>query len=549
MIKQYSLMSTEYFNRRLTPSWQTLGLLSCIFLSACTSSIPERPTDNASHLSSSSTFVAGKDIPSIVAPLPLLSEPQAQTEPELYSVVAQNVPVRELLFAMARDADINIDIHPSISGQISINAINQTLPQILERVSKQIDLRWNYDISGNVLVEPDAPYWHVYQVDYVNVERVASTSVNVSNSIVDVGDGGGAGSNNSVASISQTSTNAFWATLTGNLQAMLDQSSSADGAALTETVVPNPETGLISINANARQHAEIADFIDQVQHRALQQVIIEATIVEVSLSDLYQSGVDWTAIGTAEQSNFNFQQSLGGGTSSPLNNILTISGSDISGQVRLLSQFGDLRVLSSPKIMTLNNQTAMLRVVDNEVYFTIDVEASVVSNGVVTPATFSSTIHTVPVGFVMTVTPQIGDNNQVTLNVRPTISRIVGTVLDPNPSLRQENIENQVPIIQVREMESILKVDSGEIAVLGGLMQDSLEQNTTGLPGISRLPGIRNLFSNRSDTSKKTELIIFIRPVVVKQPSLNGDFKEYEGYLPENTSEFFNQSSFIQPLN
>jgi general secretion pathway protein D len=120
------------------------------------------------------------------------------------------------------------------------------------------------------------------------------------------------------------------------------------------------------------------------------------------------------------------------------------------------------------------------------------------------------------------------------LSVRPTISRILGFVADPNPALASAGVESLIPEIQINEMESVLKVYNGQIAILGGLMQDSMEKNTSGLPGLSRLPGIGGLFSYRNDTARKTELIVFIRPVVVRQPSIDGDLSAYRSFLPES---------------
>jgi len=317
---------------------------------------------------------------------------------------------------------------------------------------------------------------------------------------------------------------------------------------LSNSVVANQESGLINIRASARQHREIQAFLNLVQNRSSNQVLIEATVVEVNLSDSYQSGVDWNAVINNSDLNIDFAQNLlGANLNSAPNSVLNISGADTTGEsvdatVRLLSQFGDLRVLSSPRIIAMNNQPAMLRVVDNRVYFTIDVTPAVVGpNGNVTsPAVYTSNLETVPVGFVMTVTPQISDSDKVTLNVRPTISRIVRFVNDPNPVLAQNGVVNEIPEIQVREMESVMQVFSGDIAVLGGLMQDSLDNNNSGLPGVSRLPGIGNLFSFREDTASKTELIVFIRPVVVNQASLEGDLNRYRNYLPSNALDSSN---------
>jgi general secretion pathway protein D len=221
-------------------------------------------------------------------------------------------------------------------------------------------------------------------------------------------------------------------------------------------------------------------------------------------------------------------------------NVLTIdksAGPDaVNATISLLSQFGDTQVLSSPRLMALNNQTAMLRVVDSKIYFTIDVEQGFpgTATSPAIPPTFTSTVHTVPVGFTMAVTPQISESDQVTLNVRPTISRIIRFVNDPNPILAESEVVNAIPEIQIREIESILTVDSGEIAVLGGLMQDTVDSDVVGLPGLGRLPVVGDLFNYRDDNAIKTELIIFIRPVVVRQPSMSGDLQNYREFLPSS---------------
>lgn len=471
-------------------------------------------------------------IPQVVTPLPLLEPPQPVEEPQLITVVAQDVPVRDLLFAMSRDAGINVDVHPNVTGLVSINAIDQTLPQILERISRQIDMRWSFDEFGNMVVEADSPFWRNYKVDYVNVTRTATTDTQVSTSIA-----GGAGSS---STLNQTSGNNFWTTLPTNLAALLGSGSSAT-ADTAQWIVTNPESGVVTIRATARQHEAVASFLNNVQTRSLYQVLIEATVVEVSLNDSYQSGVDWAMLGR-NNGEIDFIQNV---TSASLDNsptnILTIDRSNspdaIAATIKMLSQFGELRVLSSPKIMTLNNQAAILRVVNNTVYFTIEVEPAVVTQGVATQATYTTTATTVPVGFVMTVTPQISENDQITLNVRPTISRIIGYKNDPNPALAEAGVENRIPEIQLSELESVLKVYSGQVAILGGLMQDSIETDQDGLPVLSRLPGVRNLFSYRNDRASKTELIVFIRPVVVRQPSLDGDLSDYRDYLPANGLE------------
>lgn len=520
--------------KRLRTSMTALGLL---LLAGCGTSLPGDTDAGVRHIQPPAE-IAGDEIPDIVRPPAILPAPTAAESPQLFSVVVQDVSVRELLFAMARDAGVNIDVHPQVLGTVSVNAIDQTLPQILDRIGRQVDMRWRLDETNGLMVEPDSPYLQTYRIDYVNVERESSTGFSVSNTIANVGGGGSAaGGNNSQAQLSQSSANTFWTTLTGNLSAILgEETTGEEGGSLS--IIANPESSIVTVRGTSRQHREVQAFLDYVKTRSLYQVMIEATVVEVSLNDDYQAGVDWAAL-SRDNGQIDFLQSVSGlNLSSAPASMLTIdksAGPDaVSATMRMLSTFGSLRVLSSPKIMALNNQAAMLRVVDNKVYFTITAEGgtAATTTSPAIPPTYTTTINTVPVGFVMSVTPQISENDQVTLNVRPTISRIVRYVNDPSPVLAESGVVNAIPEIQIREIESILKVYSGEVAVLGGLMQDSLEDSTAGLPGISRVRGLGNLFSYKSESAVKTELIVFIRPVVIKQPSLDGDLQEYREFLP-----------------
>jgi len=605
------------------------------------------------------------NIPKPVQQTATLPPPKPAPKTETYSVVVNNVPVQELLFALARDARLNIDIHPGIEGGVTLNALNQTLPQLLNRIAKQVDMRYELD-GPNLMVMPDSPFLRNYKIDYVNISRNTSSNVSIATQIATTGSGAGggtgggtagggvagAGNNNSTTSVANISNNHFWETLVQNIKDILRETdkilpegssettteqagiqtttgtgapvpatgsrsrstatpsiaTSPNPAALTSagtttvrrttfreaaSVIVNAEAGLIAVRATGRQHDKIQEFLDQVLSSAKRQVLIEATVVEVQLNDLYQSGIDWkrvafgagftlrqnmantnlgnvanplpdstrqalissimgdTNLSAAMQSNLIEQIAPGFAASGgmiPLADTafsstgkgLTIGYSNagsIAGAIKLLNTFGNVKVLSSPKISALNNQTALLKVVDNRVYFTITAQTTTTAN-VGQTTTYTSTLNTVPVGFVMSVTPQIDENDTITLNVRPTISRIIGYVQDPNPALANAVVPviSRVPEIQVREMESILKIDSGQTAIMGGLMQDFVSKSTDGVPGLSRIPGLGNAFSNRDDTTTKTELVIFLRPAVVKEASLDGDYKAYRSFLPNENS-------------
>lgn len=529
-------------------------------------------------------------IPPPVQITPVLPKPKPAARPETYSVVVNNVRVQELLFALARDARLNVDIHSDIIGTVTLNAIDQTLPQLLTRIARQVDMR--YEIDGqNLIVMRDTPFLRVYKVDYVNLARDAKSVANLSTQVSGSAPAGAAaapagGQNNSIATINTVSVNKFWDTLVANIKDLLRETDKvlpagvpAQTAAVSTTapaapvqpaapgaapataptpapigpvsefreaasVIANAEAGILSIRATSRQHEKIQEFLDQVMANATRQVLIEATVAEVQLNNQYQRGIDWSKLrsgGTGIQ----IQQSSAA-TPAGINTSAFIIGyanarHNFTAAIKLLESFGDVRVLSSPSVSVLNNQTAVLKVVDNLVYFTI--QASTSTSQAVAVTTFSTTLNSVPVGFIMSVVPQISDTDTVLLNLRPTVSRKVGDVPDPNPSLANPcgvgtatcsvpPVTSLIPVIQTREMESVLRVQSGQIAVLGGLMQDSLAKTEDMIPGIREIPGVGQIFEQRKDLNQKTELVIFLRTTVIRDPSVEGNYRGYRTLLP-----------------
>jgi len=279
---------------------------------------------------------------------------------------------------------------------------------------------------------------------------------------------------------------------------------------------------------------------------AKRQVLIEATIAEVQLSQNYQQGIDWLRLNPG--SGWSVVQEASANLTDLNANFFQLSytragdGRSNQGTLKLLESFGVVKVLSSPKISVMNNQTAVIKVIDNEVYFTI--KADTTQNQTTTVTTYTTTLNSVPVGFVMNVTPEISHHDSVLLNIRPSISRIVSYVADPNPALRanaanglQSDITSQIPVIRTREMETMIRVENGNIAVMGGLMEEGLRNADNTVPGLSRIPLLGNLFTHRNDATSKTELVIFLRPTVIREASLDGDYRRQKRLLPD--PEFF----------
>ncbi len=542
--------------------------------------------------------------------------PKPAIKPPTYSVVVNEVPVKELLLALARDTKQNIDIHPGLSGLVSLNAIDETLPAILERIAKQINLRYSIDANA-IVITPDSPYMKTYLVNYVNMSRDTTSTIGVSGQIQaggsasggSSGSGSGGGTNSSSTTVTTISRNNFWDALAANLRAILrstaqqslsdqqrserqamikqDQefrtaqmdaaSRAGAGAAalasavnptgtagvppqltqLPEDVIVNSVSGTVMVNGTEKQHQLVQSYLDSTMRSSQRQVLIDATIVEVTLSDAYQGGIDWSRvpisgglkmdqllIGSVSSDTISFNAGslavVYGNPNSPVGNI--------SATVKLLSQFGNTRVLSSPKLMALNNQTALLKIVENLVYFSIQATTLTPATGPAT-TTFNTTAQTVPVGIVLSMTPQINENGQVTLTVRPTITRKKETVNDPNPSLCTKEIAatqkgggcltNLVPVIQTSEMESVLQLVSGQTAILGGLMKDNAVLDRSSVPGLGNAANtgaLSELFSMRSDSFTKSELVIFLRATIITNPALDSDeLKFYQRFLPRQT--------------
>ena len=584
-----------------------------LLLSACApSTLSGGPS--AGHLSQDVLPPTRGTIPAPVDHVVPLPRPKASGRTETYSVVVNNMRVQDLLFALARDAKLNVDIHPGITGSVTMNALDQTLPQILTRIAKQIDMRFELD-GPNLAVMPDTPYLKNYKVDYVNLARdvsgTVSTNTQISTSAITSGAGTPAagGGNTSRIQIENKSRNRFWESLEKNIKDILHETDKIFPEGSTETVTeqnatqsttgtgalaaaantvrdaarmlaapglagsPNPatlqnsgatvvkrmtfreaasvitnaETGIITVRATSRQHEKVQEFIDRVVTSARRQVLIEATIVEVTLSDGYQQGISWELLPnnasgftlSGPSTNTNVR-----GPTNPYTLKWTSTSRGVSAALEILRSFGTVKVLSSPKLTVLNNQTATLKVSEDFVYFNVKSDTTTTAN-VGTTVGVTTTPQSVSVGFFMSLTAQISDADTVTLNVRPSISSIAYLAQDPNPIIPKD-IPNFIPQIRTREIESLMRVQSGETAVLGGLMEDRMDNRNGRIPLVGDIPLLGELFNSRNNTSSKTELVVFIRPTVIHDASVAGDFKHLASGLPGR--DFFSTEDVYAPL-
>lgn len=298
----------------------------------------------------------------------------------------------------------------------------------------------------------------------------------------------------------------------------------------------NKQAGLLTVSATKKQHELVRRYIDQIKTSASAQVLIEAKIVEINLNERYQSGIEWSALNRqlGITTNFNnIDPTTTGGVFTatlPARSILGGSfggdidagGADLDDFLSLVQQFGTSRTLSSPRLHAINNQQAVLTFAKNFVYFEIDVqrEQDTTSGTSQELLTVDSTVKTVPIGIILALQPSVNtETGEITLVVRPTLSRIVDTVEDPAVTFLASqggvNITNEVPVVEVREMDSILKLQSGQVMVIGGLMQNSSANDDIGVPGAQEIPWVGNLFKSVDKEESTQELIIFIRATLV----------------------------------
>ncbi|MFD0914626.1 hypothetical protein [Methylophilus luteus] len=625
----------------------TAILLACLWLTACipqavnngdraaTLHLPELTSEAALATPlAPNPEVETYDVESGLVPNPPL---KSATPTLLVNLVVHEAPVQEVLQALAREGQLNMDIHPGLRGKVSLHAVQQSIPAILSRIARQVDMYYEWG-NGIWSVAPDMPVLRSYRVNYVNMTRDTTGFIGVASEINSTGRpaiGSGQNNNSAMAQAQPTVTGNsnssrtavatqsryhLWESVVQNIQALLEETDKAsiardevvesaaltpglalpatettDGAESSRTtiektiasaqtavqaekaqqahvrwrasrLIANPETGILTVRASHSQQAQVKSYLESVMQVAARQVLIEATIVEVELSKSFQMGIDWSRLSSsARQSGWQLSQSLGSEAahfnrdtrSWETNNSKNALGQNngnvafmlgylnpssrfgnLSASVTLLEQFGKTRVLSSPKLMVLNNQTAILKVVDNLVYFTIQSQISQSSsNNAANLQSVTTTANTVPVGLVMAVTAQINGQKRVNLNVRPTVSKVLRYIEDPNPQLGSGStrIVSSIPEIQVREMESVLNIASGNVAVLGGLMQEDQRDFKDKVPGLASIPIIGYVFQGINQAARKTELVVFLRPTVIGLADVKtGDLQPFEPLLPES---------------
>ncbi|MDX2113447.1 MAG: hypothetical protein SFW63_06930 [Alphaproteobacteria bacterium] len=542
--------------------------------------------------------------------------PPKIAQAQLVSIaVTDDVPLKDVLVELARLADVDIEVDPAITGGIIFRAKDRPFNEVIDRIADLAGLR--YRVQNNVLrVERDIPYIQTYALDMLN-KRPASAQIPVSSGGSSSGSGGSSSGGSSGGTSSAATSSAsgsttdnsreeFWKKFEDGIKqivafrprsmvsvtdvaaqptpAGVTPAATADPAApapvVAAPVMPsatgntslegagytiNRQAGTLTVSATDRQHDIIRQFIQAVDRNVSSQVLIEAKIVEVSLNERYQTGINWRKLSSRA---FSFSAdfsdvsspstTLGSATVGVIKNDF-LGGMDLDAAVSLLDQFGTTRALSSPRISAMNNQQALLSFVENLIYFDVECEVTdatpaVVGGSVGTPAKVEVTTEKreQPLGIILTINPSINKETQeVTLGIRPTLTRLVKTVSDPGfelckaSALSQAGISSQVintllsiqstyPQVETRELDSSMKIRSGQVMVIGGLLEDRVANTDTGMPGLSEVPYFGNFFKAVDKNNQKKELVILIRATIV-------DSQGYMDAADKNVYEKFMQ--------
>ncbi len=445
-----------------------------------------------------------------------------------FDVAVNDMPARDFFLSLMQSAGQNLLVHPEVTGNITFSLSNVNLEEVLAAVRDS----YGYDYrrtSYGYQIQPNQAITRTYDLNYLNVQRMGTTDTRVSSGQVTSSDNTGVGVGGTTTSSTSSTVNAsqlltssnvdFWAEIREVIAMMI-------GNEEGNQVVVNPQAGLLVVRAASADQQAVENFLRQAQRNLQRQVILETKILEVNLSDGFQAGINWSFLQGQKGISLGGFATTAGGVNIP--NIplegpdgiggvfgATFDFGNFEGVVQLLETQGDVRVLSSPRISTLNNQKAVIKVGTDE-FFVTDVSTTTTSlAGGTTAPDLDITLTPFFSGISLDVTPQIDENDQITLHVRPTVSR----VQDQNKSIQLGSADNvfnlPLALSTTRQSDSIVRARSGQVVVIGGLLENRNSNDDSNVPWLSKLPFAGALFQQQRKSLEQTELVILMRPQVV----------------------------------
>ncbi|CAK0770205.1 MSHA biogenesis protein MshL [Gammaproteobacteria bacterium] len=481
-------------------------------------------------------------------PPPPLHVPLPASRPESvqrFNLTVNNAPASELFVGLAAGTPYSILLHPEVAGTLSVSLKNVTLFETLDALRDLYG--YDYRVTGNrIFVLPLTLQTRVFRVNYLignrkglsdlrvisgsvsDVAPVANTGQQVGSSTTTTNTGSNTTRGQENSHITTTSNSDFWTDLSRSLIDLV-------GHEPGRNVITNPQSGIVVVRAMPSELRDVADFLRAMELSVERQVILEAKIINVSLKDDYQAGINWAGVANSDNSSLvagrsssSFTANSTGATIKTENSTLDSSGVTIGGGLfgiafvhkgfsallEFLQTQGNIQVLSSPRIATLNNQKAVLKVGTDE-FFVTGVSSTTVSGGTTSATTPNVTLQPFFSGITLDVTPQIDQENNIILHIHPSVSDV--SQASQRIDLGNNGVLN-LPLAKsnVSETDSIIRTHDGQIVALGGLMTQTVSDDRTQLPGLGDLPVVGGLFRNTNQSLVKKELVILLKASVVQ---------------------------------
>lgn len=529
--------------------------ITCLLLSACASqsevkrvSALDQMIDDAfqqtqSEESKYEQTASENEIASALLPDINLSAPGAGSidiEPR-FDIKVHRAKIRQFFMGLVEDSNYNMILHPKVKGRITLDLKNVNIADVMEVVRDV----YGYDYEQtktSYSVFPNTMRTRIFTMNYLNVNRTGDSNMSVSSgqvteSVTGSGDTASKSQSVSGSSINTESKSDFWNELKTSLSAIV-------GNKKGRNVVVSPQSGMVIVRAMPHELRAIEKYINKTQSFVQRQVIIEAKILEVELNERFQSGINWAQLATSGNNSALVGQTGGGSifggagvtniagnagnlnptalsqisgtTASAFGGMFSLAlnaGSDFSAFIEMLKTQGDVQVLSSPQISTVNNQKAVIKVGSDE-FFITDVE----SNTSTTTATAStqSNVELTPFfsGVALDVIPQISESGEIVLHIHPTVSTVTEKIKDISIS-SGTSLSVPLAVSSIRESDSIIRAKSGQVVIIGGLMQNSVEDRVSKVPLLGDIPLLGALFRHTQEISKKSELVILLKPIVM----------------------------------
>lgn len=531
-------------------------LLSIFCVGSCTLMQPTHPTGlqqsrqilNQSVASNNCRFGSQRrEVPSAVnsALMPAMVSNATTLESEKrFDVIVTNVPAKTFFMGLVEGTKLNMVVAPDVSGTISLDLKNVTIDETLYAIRDTYGYDFRRTAYGYEVLPPSLQT-RMFTVNYLNVRRIGKTETElttgqISENIGSQSSGATGGipipvsnsTNSQVPVASKVTTRSrmdFWKELSSTLKAII-------GTENGRSVVVNPEAGLVVVHAMPAELREVSRYLQSLQNNMQRQVILDAKIIEVQLDDNYQAGIDWSALGTPSNNNQagigqngivnltgqQVQNFLGTDIAPNFNGFfaLNIKSTDFNVLIRLLETQGNVQVLSSPRLSTINNQKAVIKVGDDQFFVTAVSTSNTVIGNSTTP-TQDVTLTPFFSGVTLDVTPQIGTNDVITLHIHPSVSKVTDQTKTLQLGTTQNNTPNTLvlPLAKstIRESDNIVHARNGQVIVIGGLMQNQTQEQTASTPWLTRLPFFGGFFRDTLQRSTKSELVILLRVTVVNR--------------------------------